>query len=142
VWSDQGYLGKCQALSRLGYRPRLEGGMLIGRGFADLGFEVFVLQPADKLLSLFTSTVSSLPPADSLDRANFFHVILVDEAVNVLLELGSEISSLEFRDKREWFLSLDNGDSPTETYHARDLEQVFIDALLDLYQQKKQNSDV
>jgi len=137
VWSDQKLLEKYQLLSRLGHSSRLEVSELIGRGFADLGFEVFVLLPGDRLLSLFTGSTSTLPEVDSPDRSNFFAILSPDQIVDALVELGITIESLTFCDQREWCLRLKLADSSkSDLYYARELEGVLLDALIEFYQKE------
>jgi hypothetical protein len=85
---------------RGGYQPKFQEGMLIGRGFADLGYEAFLLLPGKKILSLFTAQVTPFPEEHrhfffvipSVDdvmaemRARFFGVsIVLDETTGSLL---------------------------------------------------------
>ena len=53
-----------------------EAGDRIARGFADLGFEEYLLLPSDKLLSLYTSSTSKLHPAH---KVHFFKVLESDD---------------------------------------------------------------
>jgi len=138
VWSDQKILEKYQLLSRLGHSSRLEVSELLGRGFADLGFEVFVLLPGGKLLSLFTGSTSTLPDAEAPDRANFFAILSADQIVDALVELGVTIESLTFCDQREWCLQLKLANSlESELYYAKELEEVLLDALIGFYQKEQ-----
>ena len=109
------FLTLCQELRHAGLEPRLDPGCMIGRGFADLGFEVFAVLAAQQLLSLFTGNVSTMQPAD---LAHLFSVPDVDELSDLLLQHGAEIRELHFVDQRFWrgtFAFLD-----TDTVHSFD----------------------
>ena len=98
-WSSKEFLQICQDLSELGYKPELNAGGRIARGFADLGFEEYLYLPPDKLVSLFTGDKSTLPE----EHRDFFFVIpTVDMMVSVALEHGAEILSIDHVEQREW----------------------------------------
>lgn len=101
--SDIKFLALCQQLSDKGIRPAFSAGEVVGRGFADLGFEEFIVLPGPKLLSLMAGTVSDLPESD---YERFFLVPDADVLVQVILRSGGEILNLNFVDQREWQIAV------------------------------------
>ena len=92
------YLKKFYELKLAGYTPELEPGMFIGRGFADLGFELFLYLPNGKLLSLFSGQQTSVDPHDP----HLFRVCISDELIEEILNRGWSINEIEHRDRRNW----------------------------------------
>ncbi len=78
-----------------------EPGQRIGRGFADLGFEEFVLQGGNKIASLYTGKVGLLPQEH---QHFFFNIYDADQLLEILAELGLEDFSISQKDQRNWYL--------------------------------------
>ncbi len=122
------FLAKCQALKEAGFSPESEIGMFIGRGFADLGYELFSLIGEDCCVSLFTGQSSQIAEQD---KGHFFAVPSADELVNEIQKLEIDIRSLEFKEQRYWQLSaLDCRNSRTIELRADSLLDVLADCCL------------
>lgn len=93
------FLGKCSELKLVGYAPELKIGMIVARGFADLGFETFGILPNNKMVSLFTGEVSSLPVEH---EHHFFHVPDVDALIQELARRGFVVEAFQSPDGRSW----------------------------------------
>ncbi len=91
-------LAKHEALKHLGVEPVFSSGEKIARGFADLGYEEFVILPQGKLLSLVRGTVSELPQEH---RHHFFSVMDVDQLRGLLDGLGWDILEIQPRGFRQ-----------------------------------------
>jgi hypothetical protein len=132
------FLADCEQLSQLLEDSEFDVGSLLGRGFADLGYEVFVLLPQRKLCSLFTGTVTDFPEGD---QHRFFLVPLVDNLIEKLALLGEEFRSASYdSDVGHWQLICGERDVgsqnkdlvhasavlETETLHEALLAQVLV----------------
>lgn len=121
------FLAKCQALSEAGFRPALEVGMFLGRGFADLGFELFSYLGQARYISLFTGQSAQI---NENEQSKLFAVPSCDEMVNEILKLGLDINSLDFIDQRHWKLSASDCRSREKfEFEADSLQDVLIDCL-------------
>jgi hypothetical protein len=99
MWCSNEYLLKCQALRERGIQFPFETGTRLARGFADLGFEEFVILPVGHLLSLFTGQTSELPD----DHKRFFFVVpTFEQLVQYLIQSECSLDRIEFRDERSW----------------------------------------
>ncbi len=54
MWISPELFKVAEKLKASGYAPALEPGIRVARGFADVGFEEFVILPNGNLMSLFT----------------------------------------------------------------------------------------
>jgi hypothetical protein len=108
MWCSPEYLRKCQALRDRGVHFPFETGMRLARGFADLGYEEFVILPVGRLLSLFTGQTSEFPDDH---RHFFFAVPTFDQLVQYLIQAGYALEALEFCEQRTW----------VATVHAREV---------------------
>jgi hypothetical protein len=89
----------CERLRDLGFPQVFEAGSHIGRGFADLGYEQFVLLPNQQIMSLFTGHKNNFPE----EQRNFFFLIPdINDLVNYLEENGWECEMLECDDGVTW----------------------------------------
>ncbi|MCO6429670.1 MAG: hypothetical protein J5J00_02335 [Deltaproteobacteria bacterium] len=121
-------LKRCEELARAGFLPEFEPGMTIGRGFADLGYEEFALLSESKIVSLYTGRESILPQDD---RRQFFSVPSADEIVNEIAKRRFEIKNLEFKDQREWALTLMRGEEEIRVTSSS-LYEVLIEGLTEI----------
>lgn len=97
------FLAKCQALNAAGFKPELTVGTFVGRGFADLGFELFTYLGAGRVVSHFTGQSSQLTP---LEIEKLFVVPSADDLVNEIQKHGLDVVSLEFAEQRIWRLTV------------------------------------
>ncbi len=124
------FLEKCRQLKEAGLEPEFETGVRIGRGFADLGMEVFQILPGGKALSLFTGQISVLN-AQSVE--DFFLVPSCDEIVDEIVKRGADVEVLEFAEQRRWVLRLFIlRNSGRIEFRAESLEEVLAEGLLEI----------
>ncbi len=126
MWSKNRFLKECADLKEQGFPFVQEQGRRIARGYADLGYEEFVLLTDDKLLSLYSGKPSEIPEGHS---RHFFLVPTCDEMVDEISKRGFDIETLEFKDQRVWKVVLSRGGVSLITEVAPTLEQVLILAL-------------
>lgn len=96
------FLRACEELMRAGYALKLEEGACIGRGFADIGYEAFIVLPGPKLLSLFTGQQI---PFQERERHFFFCIpseeellgFLSSQAWGATMELDEESGKIKLR---------------------------------------------
>lgn len=100
----------------------LKVGTMVGRGFADVGFEEFIVISDRELFSL---NMAKIVEISSDWREHFFPIYSPDELSSKLYELGFDIEKLVYLDQREWQLS---GDIRGEikVCSARSLEEVLL----------------
>jgi hypothetical protein len=81
-------------------------GSRIGRGFADVGFEEYLVISDSKVISLNTLKTSEIPN----ERLSNFHfpIYSVDKISELIYQLGWDIKNCSFVDQREWFVEIVN----------------------------------
>ena len=91
---DNEQLAIFEELNLSGYRPLIQEGDQAGRGFADLGYEQFLVLPSNKLLSLFTGTITPVSQSDlsGAEGSKLFQIPSVDQLMQELATRG--VSSL------------------------------------------------
>lgn len=93
------FLKTCEDARRGGFPLLDEVGDTIGRGFADVGSELFLVLPGEKLLSLFTGEKVNYQQAD---RAHYFSVPDVETVVREIEAGGHKVLCIERTEAREW----------------------------------------
>lgn len=103
------YLERCEAARRDGFPLLHDVGDVIGRGFADIGYELFVVLPGERILSLLTGEKSHLQPAD---EQHYFSVPTADTVVEILESTGNVFVEGTRPESREWIvkIQLKNGE--------------------------------
>lgn len=86
-------------LSQSGPLRPLVPGDRVGRGFADLGFEEFLILDNRRIVSLMTGTVS---PRQEDELRHLFLIPTVDEAFEIAVKGGVDIMTLVCEDNRAW----------------------------------------
>ena len=124
---DPLFLGKCEQLKDGGWRIDRHVGSLVGRSFADLGSEVFVLLPGDKIRSLFTGEESKL---DEHLASFLFAIPDPDTLVGIIEREGGKVETLELVDGRTWKLRVAFPDQEVLSENATALSHALIDILL------------
>jgi hypothetical protein len=120
----------CQAIKNSGIEFSLVPGSRLARGFADLGFEEFILLEGNRLISLYRGTQSEFLMEE---QKHFFRIPNLLEIQQAIYELNYNIIEMEFKDQREWYLKLENQqDKKIVENSAKDLESLFIRILNDL----------
>ncbi len=79
----------CSELGDAGFPLRLKPGAVIGRGFADVGYEAFVMLAGKRMLSLFTGDSTTFPEEHA---QFFFSVPAAEELLDFLCEKGWSLS--------------------------------------------------
>ncbi|MCB0320989.1 MAG: hypothetical protein KDD60_08685 [Bdellovibrionales bacterium] len=97
------FLALCHEAKQKGLPLNRDPGACIGRGFADLGFEVFLCCPQGVLVSLLTGERSVLRDSET---DFFFSVPTVDELCLALESEKIELVTTERQDQREWYIEL------------------------------------
>jgi len=101
MWSAKQDLELFAELRTLSQPANFVVGMQIARGFADLGFEEFLVLQGKKILSLFTGKITQL---NQEEEHHLFLIYTPDQLVNMINQSGFEIKRLEFCDQRTWKL--------------------------------------
>ena len=128
MWSSNTFLRKCEQLNTSYPAYELPAGQRIGRGFADLGYEEFLLIPVDKMVSLFTGQVSAFTQEQ---KTFFFPIPSVDQMVDLIQRANLNIEKLEYIEQRHWKLSIRSiSDGVEHVLQAGTIEDVLVDALL------------
>jgi len=92
-------LDLCEQLKQIGFPQEISPGVHLGRGFADLGYEQFVVLPAEKILSLFTGDIIEFNP----DQSDYFFVIPdTEDLMQFLYVEDYDCELIDFEDGREW----------------------------------------
>ena len=126
--SSSKFLAKCSKLQELDIKFEFGQGSLIARGFADLGYEEFIMLTCTKICSLYSGKVSVLPEDD---RNNFFYVPDCDEMSDKLIQLGFTIAAIDYQEQRIWKITLNKHDGTDAVqYEADSLKDALIECLL------------
>lgn len=102
LFSDPSFLKRCDELKALLGADRFSPGIKVARGYADLGYEEFLILPNNKLLSLYSAKISEIPPGHSQ------HFFWVPSAVELLEEIQrhGDILGIDFELQRLWKIRL------------------------------------
>lgn len=127
-WKSKEYLKCCQELREAGVLPSFRPGERLARGFADLGFEEFLLLPGSKLVSLINGKSAELVESH---QHFFFRVFSCDDLANEINKRGFELLSVIFMDQRTWHITVSKpGDEALFEVQAGMLDQALAQALL------------
>jgi hypothetical protein len=125
MWFDPRLLELAESLKAAGRSTSFRPGARLARGFADVGFEEFVILPNLKMMSLFTGAQTEVVA----DHQNFFFEIpSLDDVLRELEERGEPVVEVEFKGGREWLLR-----TPHLSGKAGDLHYAGIECLLASY---------
>jgi hypothetical protein len=97
--SSNALLDLCYQIKNAGHAPLFEIGSHIGRGYADVGHEEFLLLGNHKLLSLLTGTISTLPDGH---HDFFYQVLSIDRLIDLVLTHGGDLNTVTFQENRFW----------------------------------------
>lgn len=122
MWSRPSTLRLCQDIQRCGLSPSFSAGERVGRGYADLGVEEFLLLPSGKMLALFSGSKSDFP---SGHEQHFFRVWQEAELLDELSRRGVTIDSVQYVGQRRWKVVARN-----QRGELRAEQELFLDALL------------
>lgn len=128
LWSDRAVLDRCFEIQKHEVVFRLFPGAHVARGFADVGYEEFCLLPNERIVSLFTGSITELREDD---RRFFFVVPTVDMVREELDRRGWDIVRLESPERRGWLLE-GHHESTGKRIEAlgNSILEVLLDALL------------
>lgn len=129
------FLKLCEELRHAVPEQELEPGMKIARGFADLGYEEFLLLPGERLLALYSGQVTALQDEH---RKFFFHVPTPDEMLATIIKANWDIASLHYEEQRTWRLEVCEA-TTKETCNATGdtLEECLARCLRAIYSQER-----
>lgn len=103
MWSTKEYLAICCQLGEFSLFADWQPGLRIARGYADLGFEEFMLLSETKLLSLINGKISEVIQED---KRHFFVVPTADSLVQEIQRHNYDILELQYLEQRAWVLKL------------------------------------
>lgn len=112
MWNDRSYLELLGKLADRGYLRDFECGDMVGRGFADVGYEEFVVLPDARLCSLYTGQVVDLPVSDGKQgSASRFHFLVptLQQLGDIICRAGFENISLYTDLGAFWRASFEDG---------------------------------
>jgi hypothetical protein len=98
LFSDPNFLRRCDELKQILQPEKFEPGSKISRGYADLGYEEFLVLPSQKLLSLYSGKVSEIPEGHS---HHFFWVPTAVEFVQAISN-QADLLGMDFISQRSW----------------------------------------
>lgn len=93
------YLSICEKLQKKGCQTVFERGAIVARGFADLGYEEFVMIDHSRCISLASGLPSEIPEDH---HRFFFQIHSVTDIVECISKAGFDILSLIYQDQRHW----------------------------------------
>ena len=124
----QKFLEKCSALKEKGCAFVLEQGMIVCRGFADLGYEEFVMLTNNKICSLYSGKISELPDED---KKHFFAVPDEGMLTDRIVKSGFDIRGMEFENQRIWKVLLQNPETHIEImFEGPSIKDALLECLL------------
>lgn len=119
------FLNLCMRAKDAGYKPDFSVGNVVGRGFADLGVELFEILPGDKILSIYTGKVANFAPED---RDRFFEIPGVDAVVDRIERSGDRVFSITQLASRDWRVQLESGDN----FEGQSIEEAVLQTFIGL----------
>ena len=99
LWSDKAKLQACEKLKQAGITFPMVPGAQVARGFADLGYEEFVIIAEGQIVSLLTGVRGEMPAGHA---GHFFVVPSVDQLCDELATRRWLLERAEFVDQRLW----------------------------------------
>ena len=116
-------------LHQAGVAPPLLPGQFVGRGFADLGCEIFAVVPGEKIISIFTGKVVTLT---AQDRAHLFWIPSCDDLVQQIIRHDGDIRSIRLVEQRRWEVAVATSAGSVHSTLSDRLESALAEALLGL----------
>ncbi|WKZ57394.1 MAG: hypothetical protein QY326_01630 [Bdellovibrionota bacterium] len=93
------YYELCRQLGEAGLAVPWQEGQRVGRGYADLGIEEFLVLPGRRLVSLISGSGSEVPEGH---ERFFFWIPSVDECIDEIDRRGWDLLSATFHERRTW----------------------------------------
>jgi hypothetical protein len=125
MWLSNSLLKSMEQLKELGVEVDLSQGAHVGRGFADLGYEQFVMIADRVTVSLFNGKRGEIPAGH---ERFFFRVLSVPECLELLAARGWLAQCIERQDGRE-FSVVCRRESAEVTGSGRDLLELLVNLL-------------
>lgn len=126
--SSQKFLEKCSRLKDKNIFTDFSQGYVIARGFADFGFEEFIMLTSDKICSLYNGKISELPEEE---KKHFFSVPDADQLKEKIIKAGLDIVSLDYTEQRIWTLKVSEvNHGKNQSFFSDSLKGVFLECLL------------
>ena len=121
-----------EALARALPAQPLEVGDRVGRGFADIGHEEFIVLTGNRLLSLLTGAVTEL---NQDRREHLFLILSADQLLKKIIQASFEVVKLESINRRSWVCLLRDDSGKREiSIESPSIEEAFVRGLLEIYQ--------
>lgn len=121
------FLEKCEFLKLKGVLFETKPGVLIGRGFADLGYEEFLLFENYKITSIYRGNTSDFND----EKDHFFRVPTVKELRKKIFEYNYDIIDLKLAQGIEASLVSSDG-KEEKKFFSNSLEELFLDMLISI----------
>lgn len=130
IWPSTELLEKTEELKRRGISWPLEPGAMVARGYADVGYESFVLLPNRRLVSLFTAQSSELLQ----DHQQFFFVVPnLAMILDRLSRLGVSLVKTDYVLQKEWrVLAQNEKGRALGEFCGRSLDELLLEVLLNV----------
>lgn len=127
-------LSKFQELMELGLKPNFAIGSRLGRGFADLGFEEYLVLSGDRLASLLTGTIAQI---QEHEKGKLFSILSVDEILVEIHTRGFDVLYIETHDQRSWNLIMRAEGLDPDSYIGSSMLEVCLVALKFILERSK-----
>ena len=127
MYSHPDTLKKIELLKHSGIDFKVTSGAHLARGFADLGYEEFILLPNNNILSLFSGDQKEF---SSHDSKNFFLVPTTDQLIEKIIENDILINAI-VKTERGFKVELFRVDKVAFS-EANNLFDAFLNAFLDI----------
>lgn len=130
LWSTAVELERFKALADTGFRPRFETGSVVARGFADLGYEEFLILPGERLLSLMSGTITVMPE----EHRHFFIAVPSESDLNEALDrAGYRVLAVQGVSRRQWDAIIERESSKEQCVcSGQTIRQALISALCEV----------
>jgi hypothetical protein len=127
-WSSSKVLELSSYLKKISVEPLFEAGETVGRGFADIGYEEFLVLPNKRLLSLYAGTLSAL----EISHAHHFFVIPDEQQLLGLYEVHSVVvERCSFlRSRRTWEVTIEFPSGERKVAEGAHLKELLLSLLL------------
>ena len=138
--ASQEFLKKSEQLSAQQFFRNWEPPVRVARGYADLGYEEFLLLPERKLVSLVNGKSSEFPESH---EQLFFQVPGTQELVNEIDRNGFDIEYVRYQNQRSWEVSVCHASASIHIVSRHsELECALADTLIELTKRREPNQEM
>ena len=99
LWSDKAKLQACEKLKLAGIKFPMVPGTQVARGFADLGYEEFIIIAEGQIVSLLTGVRGEIPAEHA---RHFFVIPDIDQICEAFAVRGWALERADFIEQRYW----------------------------------------